>query len=191
VDLEGEAHALGVEDVDDRAPALGEVLVAALDLGPVVGREGVELVPDGRARETGDDGHAERRGGARGVLHALGGAGAHALGVAVAPDVGRQDALVARVDRVADGLTDQVVADRPAAQAMALEQRAAPGGVVGLGHGAVDLEVVAPARELEALEAERRGLAREVVQGQVGPLAREQRDRSGHLSSGVGGSRAL
>ena len=32
VDLEREAHALGLEDVDDRPPALGELLVAALDL---------------------------------------------------------------------------------------------------------------------------------------------------------------
>ena len=55
VDLEREAHALGVEDVEDRAPALGEVLVAALDLGEVVGRERVEHVPDRRAGEAGDD----------------------------------------------------------------------------------------------------------------------------------------
>ena len=32
VDLEREAHALGLEHVDDRAPQLGEGLVAALDL---------------------------------------------------------------------------------------------------------------------------------------------------------------
>jgi hypothetical protein len=46
VHLEGEAHALLVEDVDDRIPALGEVVIASLDLVPVVRREGVEHVPD-------------------------------------------------------------------------------------------------------------------------------------------------
>ena len=90
---------------------------------------------------------------------------------------------------IAHGLAHEVVADRPAPEAVALEQLAPAGGVIGLGHRAVDLEVVAPARELEAVEAERRRLAREVVECQVGPLAGEQRDRSGHLSSGVGGSR--
>ena len=46
----------------------------------------------------------KRRGGAGGVLELVGGALADALGVAVAPDVGRDDALVARVDRIADRL---------------------------------------------------------------------------------------
>ena len=117
-------------------------------------------MPDRRAGEAGDDRHAERRGGARGVLHPLGGARAHALGIAVAPHLGRQDALVARVDRVAHRLADEVVADRPAPEAVALQQLAPAGGVVGLGQRAVDLEVVAPARQLEAVEAERRGPAR-------------------------------
>ena len=46
MNLEPEANALRVEDVDDRAPALGEVLVAGLDRLEVVGRERVEQVPD-------------------------------------------------------------------------------------------------------------------------------------------------
>jgi hypothetical protein len=96
---------------------------------------------------------------------------------------------VARVDRIAHGLPHEVRADRPAPQAVALEQLAPAGGVVGLGHRAVDLEVIAPARELQPVEAERRRLAREVVEGEVGPLACEERDRSGHRSSRVGCSR--
>ena len=94
VDLEREAHALGLEDVDDRPPALGELLVAALDLAEVVGRERVEEVPDRRAGEAGDDLDAELRGGPRGVHHPLGGALPHAFGLAVAPDLGREHALV-------------------------------------------------------------------------------------------------
>ena len=50
VDLEPELDALCVEDVQDRAPALGELLVAALDLGEVVRRERVEQVPDRASR---------------------------------------------------------------------------------------------------------------------------------------------
>ena len=112
--LEPEPDALRVEDVDDRPPALGEVLVAALDLGEVVRRERVEQVPDRRAGEAVHLRDAEPRRRARGVLHPLGRALPHALRLAVAPDLGRQDRAVARVDRVADGLADEVRADRPA-----------------------------------------------------------------------------
>ena len=113
VHLEREAHALGLEDVDDRPPALGELLVAALDLAEVVGRERVEEVPDRRAGEARDDLDAELRSGPRGVHHPLGGPLRARLGLAVAPDLGREHALVARGDRVAHGLADEVVADRP------------------------------------------------------------------------------
>jgi hypothetical protein len=121
MDLEGVAHALGVEDVDDLRPALGEVLVAALDLREVVRGEGVEQVPDGRAGEAGHGLDAELGRGARGVLDALGGPTADALRLAVAPDLGRQVRLVARVDAVTDRLAGEVTADRPAAQPMLLE----------------------------------------------------------------------
>jgi hypothetical protein len=87
---------------------------------------------------------------------------------------------VALVDRVADRLADEVVADRPAAQAVALEQLALAPAVGGVGERLVDVEVVAPAGELEAVEPPRRALRGEVVERQVGPLAREQGDWPGH-----------
>ena len=110
-------------------------------------------MPDRRAGEARDDLDAELRGRPGGVLHPLGGAAAHTLGLAVAPHLGRQDALVARVDRVAHRLAHEVRAQGPAAQPVALEELAAPLGVVGLRQRAVDLEVVAPARELEPVVA--------------------------------------
>ncbi len=91
--------------------------------------------------------------GARGVLHPLGGALPHAFRVAVAADLGRQDRAVALVDPVADRLADEVRADRPHAEAVALEQLAAPVRVAAVGERLVDLEVVAPAGELEPVEA--------------------------------------
>jgi hypothetical protein len=179
MDLEREAHALGVEDVDDRPPALGEVLVAALDLRPVVRRERVEHVPHRRPGEARDDLHAELRRGRGGVLHPLGGAGAHALGIAVAPHLGRQHALVARVD-------GSQTACRPGGcRSPTPTARAARGAPSGCGRSPlrerpVDLEVVAPARELEAVVAPGRALRGDVLELEVGPLPGEQRDRSGH-----------
>ena len=112
-------------------------------------------------------------------LHALGGALPHALRVAVAPDLGRQDALVAGVDReVAHALPDQVVADHVALQAVAVEQLALGGHVAVVGERLVDLEVIAPAGQLQAVEPPGGRLGGQLLQRQVGPLAGEQ----GYLS---------
>jgi hypothetical protein len=97
VDLEREAHALGVEHVDDRAPALGEVLVAG---------------------------------------------------------------AVAVVDRVADGLADQVRGDGPAAEALASKELAMRPHVARLRQRGGDVEVIAPAGELEAVRSPTRRVFR-------------------------------
>ena len=102
-----------------------------------------------------DDGaHAELGGRPRGVLHLLGGPLAHALGLAVAPDAGRQDALVPLVDRVvADRLADQVVGDGVDVQVVLRQRLQLPVHIGLVGHRLVDLEVVAPAGDLEAVVA--------------------------------------
>ena len=87
---------------------------------------------------------------------------------------------MAGVDRVADGLADEVVADRPDVEAVALEQLAPLAAVRVVGERGVDVEVVAPAGELEAVEAPLAGLGGELGERQVGPLAGEQRDWSWH-----------
>src|SRR5689334_2327439 len=49
VNFQAELDPFLVEHVNDRVPAVGKILVAALDLGEVVRREGVEHVPDAGA----------------------------------------------------------------------------------------------------------------------------------------------
>ena len=68
----------------------------------------------------------KRGGRARGVLQSLGGTAAHAFRIAVAPDLGRQDAPVALVDRITDGLADEMRAEREAAETVAFEQLRRP-----------------------------------------------------------------
>ena len=46
MNLEAEAHALVIEDVNDWVPALREVGVTPLDLSKIVGRKRIQLVPD-------------------------------------------------------------------------------------------------------------------------------------------------
>lgn len=89
---------------------------------------------------------------------------------------------MAVVDGVADGLTDEVVADRPAAEAGVGEDLVA-GGAVGLAflvEGLGDFEVISPAGEFEAVEAEEGGFLGHFGESEVGPLAGEERDGAGH-----------
>ena len=80
------------------------------------------------------------------------------------------------VDRVADGLADEVRAERPHAEAVLLQQAADGLRVAGIGDRLVDLEVVAPAGKLEAVVAPPADLRRELRDRQIGPLAGEERD---------------
>ena len=57
------------------------------------------------------------------------------------------------VDAVADRLADEMRSDRPDAETVALEQLAPPLRVAAVGDRLLDLEVVAPAGELEPVEA--------------------------------------
>ena len=180
VNFERELHALGLEDVEDRRPAVGEVLVAGVDVGLAGGREEVELAPHAAAGEAVDDRHAELLGGAGGVLHLLGAALAHPFGIPVAPQARGEDALVAGVDRVANALAHQVRADGVALEVVLVQDVPAALDVGVALQRLVNLEVVAPAGELQGIEAPRAGFARHIFQSQVGPLAGEKTDWSRH-----------
>ena len=106
-----------------------------------------------------------------------------ALGVPVAPDLRREDRLVAPVDRVADGLADEVAGDRLADEALRLEQLALRLAVARIGERGRDVEVVAPARELEPVVPPFGDARRQVLQGEVRPLTGEERDGARHDES--------
>lgn len=146
-------------------------------------------MPDRRAGEAVDDrvddrlvgaGVEEFACGACGGLHRLGGALADALRIAVAPDLRGEDGLVALVDRIADGLADEVIGNGVAAQAVLLELRPKRRHIVVFLERAPDLEVVAPAGELDAVVAHFFDEGEEFVQGQIRPLAGEEGDFSTH-----------
>ena len=183
VHLEPEADSFRVEHVEDRAPALGEVLVAALDLREVVRRERVDEVPDRRAREAVDLRDAELRRGARRVLHPLGGARAHALRLAVAVDVGRQDRAVALVDAVADRLADEMRADRPHAETVRFEQLAAAARVAASASAWSTSKWSPQQASSSPSKPQRRAARGQVLERQIGPLAGEQRDGTRHQLS--------
>jgi len=182
VHLVRESHADLVVDVEDRVPTIGEVLVAGVDHLLRSRREHRHELPDRRSGEPDHGLHAELRGQPRGQLHFLGGTLAHALRVAVAPHLCRQDVAVALIDRVvADRLALQVVRDRPDLEAVLLEQCELALDVAVL-IPAPRVEVVAPAGDLEAVVAPPGGELRHLLEGQVGPLAGEQGDGACHGS---------
>jgi hypothetical protein len=83
-----------------------------------------------------------------------------------------------RVDRIADRLSHQVRADRPAIEPVALEDLAPPGAVRRVAQCLRDVEVVPPGRQLEAVELPLSDLGGQILERQIRPLAGEQRDRS-------------
>ena len=102
--------------------------------------------------------------------------GADGFGFAIAPDIGREDALVAFVDEVADGLADEVVGNRVTGEAVVGKQFPFFLHIGLAGGSGIDIEVIAPAGEFEAVVAHFIGKRREFFEREIGPLAGEQRD---------------
>jgi hypothetical protein len=116
-----------------------------------------------------------------GVDHLAGGALADALRLAVAPDIRRQDGLVAGVDVVADGLADQVAGDGKAAQAVSIENVPALLAMLLILQGLIDVKMVAPAGQFQAVIPEHAGLGAELFKGHIRPLAGEEGDVASHV----------
>src|SRR5205085_4398917 len=151
--LEREAHAGLAKHVEYRAPSVGKVAIARVDHLRRHGWEAVHQMPDRRASEAVDDGHSEPSCRTGRVLHLLSGALLHAFGAAVAPDARRYDAPVPLVDTVAHRLPDEMVRDREDLQAVTRQQVASLIAVTAIRERALDVEVVAPACELQTVIA--------------------------------------
>src|SRR5690606_37728441 len=190
VALVREPHGHRVEHVEDRVPAVREVLVPGVDRLLGDRREHRDVLPDGRPREAHDGLDAELRRDPRGVLHLLRGALAHALGVAVAPHDVRQDVAVALVDRVlAHRLALEVVRDRADLEVV-LRQQVELALDVLVVVPAPGVEVVPPAGDLQPVVAPAGREPRHLLERQVGPLPGEEGDRSCHGRVSFGRSRS-
>jgi len=167
-----------LELIEDGFEAGGEVFVTGLDLARQDRGERVDEVPDAGAGEAIHDLDAEAGGGLGGFDQFFGGALAHPFGISVAVDVIGQDGLMARVNVVADGLSDEVGGDGKALQSGLVEGLTFGVAVslVGFGH----FEVVAPAGEFNAVVAEGFGFLQDGGERQVGPLAGEEGDWTWH-----------
>ena len=105
---------------------------------------------------------------------------ADAFGVAVAPDFGPDDCLVAEVDGViADGLALEVVGDGPDLEVVLVQDSQLGLDVAGF-VPAPGVQVVAGDGDFQAVVAPAGGQFGDFLEGQVGPLAGEQGERAGH-----------
>src|SRR5699024_8092993 len=134
--------------------------------------------------------------GSRCDLEFLRGAAAHRFGIAVTPDPVGQDVPVALIDRViAHRLTLEVVRDREDLQTVLFQDVEAVLDVRVVLGGLPRVEVVSPGGDFEAVVAPFPCQAGHLLEGQVGPLAGEESDRSCHetatfLSSRTSGPRS-
>ncbi len=130
VNFEGEVDIDFFEYVKDGCPPISEVFVSIIQILLRGRRKGVEGVPDRRSCEAVNHGMNDGvvRTGiekftccARGLFHFLSGTLADTFRIAVAPDIGGEDGLVALVDQVTDRLADEVIRDGIAGQIVGLQ----------------------------------------------------------------------
>jgi hypothetical protein len=187
VDFQRELDTGCLELIEDRMESIGKELIAVVDHRLGHGGKGIIQVPNARAGEAVDDFHAELLGCVGRFLQFLNGSLVDACRIPIAPNGGGQNGFVTRIDRVADGLADQVGADRMALQAETVEQIAFGFAVIGVRMGFIHLEVIAPAGELDPIVAGVLGELSHLGQRQIGPLAGEQSNGSGHRASKLQG----
>ena len=140
-------------------------------------------MPDARSGEAVDDADAQLLGRPGGVLHLFDGAATDAVRLTVPPDMIRHDPFVPRVDIVEDALSDEVIGDRKQLQVVLLQEVAFTAAVGIVGDRLVDLEMVAPASQLEPVVTKLTGLLAQRLEGEIGPLAGKQRNGASHGDS--------
>ena len=186
MNLKGEVHVGFVKGLENGAEAFSEVGEAGIPVGLGSWWEGVYRMPDGGAGEPIYDGGEvvvfavsgfdieKGTGSASRSDHVPCGAFADTLGITIAPDGGRKDGLVALVDEIADGLADKVVGDGVAGESVVLEKRPFIVDVFFGRGGDLDVEMVTPAGEFDAIIAHLFGERGEFFEREVGPLAGEE-----------------
>src|SRR5688500_12606818 len=87
---------------------------------------------------------------------------------------------MARVDVVTNRLADEVTRNGVAGKAVILQQRPFVVDVFLAADRSIDVEMIAPAGEFDAVVAHLLDERGERFEGKVGPLAGEQGDRTGH-----------
>src|SRR5947209_19367867 len=84
------------------------------------------------------------------------------------------------IDRIANGLADAMDGEDGGLEFMAVEQANDPGYVVLRADGALDLKMIPPTAEFDPLVAPLGGLADQLLQGEISPVASVENHRTCH-----------
>src|SRR5258708_2830691 len=109
---------------------------------------------------------------------------AHPFGIAVTPNVRRPDGPVSLVDEIAYCLADEMTGNRAARQTVRPQQLPFALKVFFRRNRLIDIEVVAPAGEFDAVVAHLFCERRQFFEGKVGPLASKEGDGACHGATG-------
>jgi hypothetical protein len=110
-------------------------------------------MPDRAAGKTVDDFNAELLCGLRGIDNTFGRPLANTLGVAVTPDVLRQNRLVTFIDIIADGLAYKMRRDCKDLQTVVYKKLTLGLAITIITKSLIDFEVVAPAGQFKPIIA--------------------------------------
>ena len=174
MDLQAELDAALLEDVEDRVPAVGQVLEPGLDHRVGDGWERVEQVPDRRAGEAVDDLDAElvRR---RAVsIISLAARWRTPSGLPSPQTWSGRISLCRSSIRSQTAWPTRWFEIAQTFSPYLLQQLVTSLAVVLVAERLLDVEVVAPAGQLDALVTPFAGLLADDLEGQVGPLAGEK-----------------
>src|SRR5665647_3337186 len=187
MNLRSATNAFVVEDVEDRIPPVGEVLVTGIHDRSGNRRELGDIGPDLRPGEADHGVHAELARHLCGELQLFGSTLAYTLRVPVAPHSGPNDRLMTKVDRiVADRLSLQVVRDRPDLEPVPVEDLDTAPQIGVVLCGSPHIQVLAGACDLQAVVAPLARVLGDLFEREIRPLAGEEGDRvSGFLGAGV------
>src|SRR6266403_1457214 len=179
MDFESEADAAGVELVEDWRPEADDLLEGIIDHLLAGRRPCVPVAPGRRTHEAGHHVHAHCLRCPRDVLHLLDRPGPDLLRVALC--LGWRKRVEARIPVVAAALARDVPAERKELEPVLAEDAFPLLDVPWIGRRPASIHLLPLTGELDPVEAERPCFLTEHREGQVGPLAGEQRDRTSHV----------
>jgi hypothetical protein len=161
------------KDVQNGMETLCEQRKSLVDHFGGDGWKRIEQRPDAGPRKSIDNGNPQLLRGTRGVFKFFCRAQIDAVRLAVAPYMRWQDRAVPLINHVQDRLAHQVRADGVQLQIVPIQQIQPLGAVPVIADRLIDFKMIAPAGQLQPLIAKVGGLARQISQLQICPLASE------------------
>jgi hypothetical protein len=134
-------------------------------------REGIEEVPDRGTGKTGNDGHVKCGRCLGCPFHLLCSSPPHAFRVTVPPNAVGKNVLVALVDAITDGLSNEMIAYGPHVEIVSRKEIPTVSAVTVVRNRSLNIEMPAPAGQLKSVVSPLRSLFSQHVERHIRPLS--------------------